>query len=722
MKLNQRSLITGIKTNLYFYALLLMLVSSSLYGDDVPQVTIENEYLRLSVDMEEGHFILRSLNPINTYITFDEKVPSTSFATIRLKDRNHVYGSEKGQFLVKPKKIGEDRIYSKWKIWEAVVEQVFVLTNNPYSVGKEKDTLKVYYKIVSEAKSRMDIGFRFTLDTLIGENDDVPFFMPGKGDIKGYDFINRKELPRYWYAIDSKENSDFKVQISFEDDEDKWPDKVAIANWEEFRDNLWAIKELKSDSFKRNILQIQDSAVAFYWNSFPFIRYEEKSYSFYYGLYTVDRYVFENFDMIMSMPEKSSIVPFFISLHVNNNSSIPLKNIVASIKSDIDDDFEYIDGQSASLESLDPHQTEHFSWKVVPKEHAAGKYTFEGKIEYELSKEKDFVNSINKEILIENREEIPLVFPSSYFSPDEDGQCDTIDIIIEDTADKEKYLFIIDQSNRLQRGLKLDHTNTLYTWDGKDDFLNTCPDGFYYCVSSYVSNHTILQKKGGVTIDTLPPQIELNLTNNSINIKDLSSLLLFPAAFDSSGIDRWELNIHDNKDYNYFIKDIGDIPVPLIWNFKDNMGKAVVPGDTCMIKLTVFDKACNETSVSNEVIITSGEPLSRIFPNVTFSFDSADIKKSQYPVLDSIVKYIDENRIRSIKIIGHTDNMGAERYNDTLSIKRAKAVKNYILKKLKNQVGDVVYIGKGEDDPIAENQSSTGRSKNRRVEVTIETF
>ena len=101
-----------------------------------------------------------------------------------------------------------------------------------------------------------------------------------------------------------------------------------------------------------------------------------------------------------------------------------------------------------------------------------------------------------------------------------------------------------------------------------------------------------------------------------------------------------------------------------------------------------------------------------------FDFDKAVLKPEGKAKLDDLVGKIQGINLEVIIAVGHTDSVGNDSYNQKLSVKRAEAVKSYLVSKgiEKNRV---YTEGKGEKQPVADNKTAEGRAKNRRVEIEV---
>jgi outer membrane protein OmpA-like peptidoglycan-associated protein len=104
--------------------------------------------------------------------------------------------------------------------------------------------------------------------------------------------------------------------------------------------------------------------------------------------------------------------------------------------------------------------------------------------------------------------------------------------------------------------------------------------------------------------------------------------------------------------------------------------------------------------------------------NVFFDFDKSVLKPESFPELDRIVTLMKEKSGMQIEITGHTDNVGAEKYNEGLSERRARAVVKYLVgKEIAADRISTQYFG--EAKPVDTNDTKDGRRRNRRVEFKI---
>jgi OmpA-OmpF porin, OOP family len=101
-----------------------------------------------------------------------------------------------------------------------------------------------------------------------------------------------------------------------------------------------------------------------------------------------------------------------------------------------------------------------------------------------------------------------------------------------------------------------------------------------------------------------------------------------------------------------------------------------------------------------------------------FDFDKSVLKPEGRAKLDDLVGKVKGINLEVIIAVGHTDSVGSDAYNQRLSVRRAEAVKAYLVSKgiEKNRV---YTEGKGEKQPVADNKTAEGRAKNRRVEIEV---
>jgi outer membrane protein OmpA-like peptidoglycan-associated protein len=111
------------------------------------------------------------------------------------------------------------------------------------------------------------------------------------------------------------------------------------------------------------------------------------------------------------------------------------------------------------------------------------------------------------------------------------------------------------------------------------------------------------------------------------------------------------------------------------------------------------------------------EPL-MVRARIHFDFNKADIKKEYIPLLKEVAKILKENPNINLRIEGYTDDIGTKAYNQKLALRRAMAVKDFLVKEgIKPE--RIQVVGFGKERYIAENTTPIGRLTNRRAEFIV---
>lgn len=148
---------------------------------------------------------------------------------------------------------------------------------------------------------------------------------------------------------------------------------------------------------------------------------------------------------------------------------------------------------------------------------------------------------------------------------------------------------------------------------------------------------------------------------------------------------------------------------------------AAVGGTTGALIGRNMDRQAEEMrqDIKNAKIERVGEGIKITFDSgILFNFDSSDLQPTARTNIESLAKILNKYPDTNILIEGDTDNSGSEDYNQKLSERRAQAVADY-QKSLSVAASRISTVGLGELNPVASNDSDSGREQNRRVEVAI---
>ncbi|MCY1545166.1 Outer membrane protein A [compost metagenome] len=105
--------------------------------------------------------------------------------------------------------------------------------------------------------------------------------------------------------------------------------------------------------------------------------------------------------------------------------------------------------------------------------------------------------------------------------------------------------------------------------------------------------------------------------------------------------------------------------------------------------------------------------------DVLFAFDSAELTSSAKDQLADVANRLISASLVGAKVIGHTDNVGSDLYNQGLSERRAQSVAGFLASQ-GVPADKLTTQGMGESQPVADNASDEGRAKNRRVEIQVD--
>jgi len=343
----------------------------------------------------------------------------------------------------------------------------------------------------------------------------------------------------------------------------------------------------------------------------------------------------------------------------------------------------------------------------------------------------------SKPILMPGEIKEAVNIPYDIFSPNNDGEKDTIPIQLNIEPNQEWTLEIIDSlGNNVSVFNGIDAPNKPVVWDGKDSDGNIVPEGNYVIKLSFSDNLPVSQNN--IIVDTTPPVLSVStepllIMSQSEHGYTKEIVLNVPKILlnvsEQNTIEEWSIEISD--DAGNVLQKFGGKDKPkdtIIW---DNWEEKIVidnENQQFNCSLVIQDSAANKTNAETTI---SAVDISKItgrrdergivvsLPSVAFDTNEYEVNDEYFDVLKEAADVIMAYPKSKAQIEGHTDDVGDDEYNLELSKKRANAVRTYLIENFDIEPGRLIAVGFGETQPIASNQTTEGRQKNRRVDIVL---
>jgi OmpA-OmpF porin, OOP family len=186
--------------------------------------------------------------------------------------------------------------------------------------------------------------------------------------------------------------------------------------------------------------------------------------------------------------------------------------------------------------------------------------------------------------------------------------------------------------------------------------------------------------------------------NAEIELKDLNKNTLVGYTKSDPVSGEYLMALTEGADYGLFVDRVNYLYQSYTFNYADSHSMQPIEKDILL------------------------RPIKRgaitVLSNLFFEVDKYELQEKSIPELQKVILFLNNNPRVRIQINGHTDNVGADDYNMQLSLNRAKAVYDYLIKEGVPR-HRVRYKGFGKNNPVASNDTAEGKSQNRRIEFEL---
>jgi len=365
---NTKVFLISIFSILVFLLLILpSFTNSVLYAE----IGISSKYIEVVMDNSSGRFYMRTLigdpenpNDDKKILLFD-KMPPTTYPTLFVDNEGFTVGTDDGYFENQPS-ISKNKLVWTWrpkKYNKIKLMQVIEIVTNIFTL--RDDIARITFLVVNEDNKEHEVNVKLLLDTVLGEGDSAPFFVPPYNKVDKETVFYENNMPYLWYSFDNLDKPKVKTMGILSMIEDvSTPSMVVFAAWRKLDKAKWEYTPEVGASLSEGLFGTKDTAVAIYFKKAKIMPQEISVYSTMYGLYGDTIKKIENVFLSLSVPEIVKSFPVTISLSLENRSSVNLKDIKVTLS--IDTNYFTSSNYTIVLSNLLNNDSTSFSWNIYP--------------------------------------------------------------------------------------------------------------------------------------------------------------------------------------------------------------------------------------------------------------------------------------------------------------------------------------------------------------------
>ena len=216
-------------------------------------------------------------------------------------------------------------------------------------------------------------------------------------------------------------------------------------------------------------------------------------------------------------------------------------------------------------------------------------------------------------------------------------------------------------------------------------------------------------------------------------VSDREELQILPEITSEAGIADWKVTLDCGERTLQVFEGNGDLPPRIVVPLEATLLEQMTTCGSVRSTVQAVDKEANALDGQAQGLLpvhfvqrkeqmaqVQGYKVKEQYALILFDYDSADIKERNQAVVDRIMHRINEVPDALVSVVGHTDILGKEEYNQQLSQRRAGAVQAQLLKSAPQLAEKLHVAGVGPQDPLFDNNLPEGRALNRTVTITLE--